>query len=50
MEQEEKKEGCKSCKKGFSSGQRFMIVFSIYLLLTEIYGNVVLFKQIISMF
>ncbi len=50
MEQEEKKEGCKSCKKGFSTGQKFMVVFSVYLLLTSIYGNIVLVKHLMSMF
>jgi hypothetical protein len=54
MSDEEKKStevtGCNTCKKGLNNTQRWLIVFSIYLLITSIYGNVALIKDIISLF
>lgn len=48
--EEEKKEECKSCKRGFDPGQKTMIVLSLYILATAIYGNVKLFQYLISLF
>jgi hypothetical protein len=42
--------GCKQCQKGLSKVQSWMVVFSIYMLLTSIYGTVVLFQKILELF
>ena len=42
--------GCNTCKKCLSKVQSWMVVFSIYMLLTSIYGTVVLFQKILELF
>ena len=48
--EEEKKEECESCKRGFDPGQKTMIGLSVYILITAIYGNVKMFQYIVSLF
>jgi hypothetical protein len=42
--------GCKQCKKGLTLTQKSLIVFSIYILLTSIYGTVQIIKDLNGMF
>jgi hypothetical protein len=44
----EKKEGCKSCKEKGQMRFGIMAVFSTYVFLTSIYGNVVLIEKLIT--
>ena len=48
--EEEKKEDCKTCKKGLSLGQKSMIVLSFYMLLSSIYGTYIIINQLIESF
>jgi hypothetical protein len=41
---------CKSCKKGLSGQQIGLFGFSLFILGTSIYGIILLFKNIISLF
>lgn len=41
---------CQSCKKGLKVSQYWVILLSFYMLITSIYGTVVLFKKLISLF
>ena len=57
MEQEEivKKEatqvtGCKQCKKGMSTSQWGLLIFSLYMFGAGIYGTIHIIKDIISLF
>jgi hypothetical protein len=47
---EENKEGCKSCRKNMNNGQKFMIVFSVYILSVAVYGTIKLVEEIMTMF
>jgi hypothetical protein len=49
MEQE-KKEECKTCKKGLSMSQKSMIVLSFYMLLSAIYGTYIIINQLVESF
>ena len=57
MEQEEivKKEatqvtGCKQCKKGMSTSQWGLLIFSLYMFGAGVYGTIHIIKDIISLF
>lgn len=47
---EEKSEECQTCKKGYSNVQKGMLLLSIYILISSIYGTVQLFKLFSSLF
>jgi hypothetical protein len=47
---EQPKKGCKTCKKGLSKGNWGMLVFSMYILFSSIYGSIKLFKEISTYF
>lgn len=47
---EDKKESCKTCKKGFNNKQWGMIVLSFYMLGSTIYTTVELVKIALSYF
>jgi hypothetical protein len=44
------KEDCQSCKKGLSVSQKYMIVISIYILISGMYGTYKLAELLISLF
>tara|TARA_R110001592_G_scaffold52584_2_gene160940 strand:+ start:386 stop:562 length:177 start_codon:yes stop_codon:yes gene_type:complete len=44
------KKDCKSCSKGITLGQKFIILFSFYMLGTSIYGTVKLIQLLIASF
>jgi hypothetical protein len=46
----EKKEGCKTCKKGLSGSHWSMIILSFYILFAAIYGTVKLIGGMMSKF
>ena len=46
----EKEEGCSQCKENLNNVQLGMIIFSVYLLITAIYGNIKLFELISNWF
>jgi len=48
MEKEKEKE-CKSCNKGFNKSQKFMIIVSIYILLSCIFGTYKIFQYLGSL-
>ena len=48
MENNEKKEGCNTCKKGLNKNHWLMIIFSGYLLGSSIYGTIKLFELIFN--
>jgi len=45
-----KEEGCTQCKENMNNMQKGMLVLSIYILITAIYGNVKLYELIVSLF
>ena len=47
--EEEKKEECKSCKRGLSVGQKSMVVLSFYMLLSSIYGTYIIINELIDL-
>ena len=47
MEQENKP-GCKSCKEKGQTKFNWLIVFSAYITITSIYGNVILINKLID--
>lgn len=50
-EQQPEQEECKTCKqKGFTTGQTIMLISAFYILLTSIYGTIVIIKEILSLF
>lgn len=44
------KEGCSQCKQNLNGMQTGMLVLSIYIMVTAIYGNVKLFELISTYF
>ena len=42
--------GCKKCKKGMSSTQWGLLIFSLYMFGAGIYGTIQIIKDIISLF
>jgi hypothetical protein len=40
------KKGCKTCKKGLSKANWAMLIFSMYMLFSSIYGTIKLIKEI----
>jgi hypothetical protein len=44
------KKDCKACSKGLNIGQKFIILFSFYMLGTSIYGTVKLIQLLINLF
>jgi hypothetical protein len=47
---EKEKKGCSQCKQNLSTIQTGMLVLSVYIFITAIYGNIKLFKYITSLF
>jgi len=44
------KEDCKTCTRGLNVGQKFVVLFSFYMLATSIYGTVKLIQLLINLF
>jgi hypothetical protein len=44
------KEDCKTCARGLNVGQKFVVLFSFYMLATSIYGTVKLIQLLINSF
>ncbi len=44
------KEDCKTCTRGLNVGQKFVVLFSFYMLATSIYGTVKLIQLLINSF
>lgn len=44
------KEGCSQCKQNLNGMQSGMVIVSVYILITAIYGNVKLFELISTFF
>jgi hypothetical protein len=42
--------GCKTCKKGMSGTQKWLLVISIYIFTSSIYGTIELIKLIADWF
>jgi hypothetical protein len=42
--------GCRKCNKGFTKTQIGIVIVSGYILLSSIYGTVMLFKTLLEMF
>jgi hypothetical protein len=42
--------GCKTCKKGLSSTQKWMMVFAFYIFGASIYGTIKIVQEIIKLF
>jgi|LakMenEpi03Aug12_release.lakeMendotaPanAssembly.Ray.scaffolds.fasta_scaffold707133_2 hypothetical protein len=42
--------GCKTCKKRLSNTQLFLIFVSVYILLSSIFGTVVMLKYLVDLF
>ncbi len=42
--------GCNTCKKGLSKTQKWVVVLSIWMFLTSIYGTIELVKNILNLF
>jgi hypothetical protein len=41
---------CKQCEKGMSSTQKWLIVVSIYVMISAIYGTIEIVKNLYSLF
>jgi hypothetical protein len=50
FDQTEKKKDCKTCKKGVSTSQKWMIVVAVYMLISSAYGTIELIRNIFSLF
>lgn len=50
MKEATKVTGCRKCNKGFTKTQIGIVIFSAYILLTSIYGTVMLFKSLFDLF
>jgi hypothetical protein len=48
--EEEKKEECKTCNKGLNVSQKSMVVLSVYILISGIYGTYKFIENIINLF
>lgn len=46
----QKKENCKTCNKGISNNQKFMIGVSVFILMTSIYGTIEIVKKVVGLF
>jgi hypothetical protein len=44
------KEGCSQCKQNLNGMQSGMVIVSVYILITAIYGNVKLFELVSTFF
>ena len=44
------KDDCKTCTRGLNVGQKFVVLFSFYMLATSIYGTVKLIQLLINSF
>ena len=44
------KEECKTCARGLNVSQKFVVLFSFYMLATSIYGTVKLIQLLINSF
>lgn len=42
--------GCKTCKQRLSNTQLFLIFVSVYILLSSIFGTVVMLKYLVDLF
>jgi hypothetical protein len=42
--------GCKQCKKGLSTTQKGLVILSMYILGTSIYGTIELIKNLVIFF
>jgi|VirMetMinimDraft_7_1064189.scaffolds.fasta_scaffold05332_2 hypothetical protein len=47
---EKKEEGCSSCKKGLDIKQKSMVVLSVYIFITSIYGTYKIIQNVVSHF
>jgi len=50
MKESTKVTGCRKCNKGFTKTQIGIVIFSGYVLISSIYGTVMLFKTLLEMF
>lgn len=50
MKKATKVTGCRRCNKGFTNKQIGIIIFSGYILLSSIYGTIMLFKTLLEIF
>lgn len=46
----ENKKNCKTCNKGISQKQWYLVILSIYILVASVYGTVKIVENIISLF
>lgn len=44
------KEECKTCARGLNVNQKFIVLFSFYMLSTSLYGTIKLIQLVISLF
>ena len=44
------KQKCKTCKKGVSTSQKWMMVVAVYMLISSAYGTIELIRNIFSLF
>jgi hypothetical protein len=42
--------GCKTCKKGLSTTQKWMVALAFYMLGSSIYGTIKMVQEIINLF
>ena len=42
--------GCKTCKKGLSSTQKWMMVLAFYMFGAAVYGTVKMIQEIVNLF
>jgi len=42
--------GCKQCKRGLNTTQKFLIIVSAYILITSIYGTIKLISELYHYF
>lgn len=42
--------GCKQCKKGLSSTQKYLVILSVYILGSSVYGTIHLVNILLSFF
>jgi len=47
---EKEEKGCSQCRQNLSAMQTGMLVLSVYIFITAIYGNIKLFEYISSLF
>ena len=44
------KEECKTCARGLNVNQKFIVLFSFYMLSTSLYGTIELVKLLVNLF